>query len=136
MRSSLFCAIASRAFRTFTTHTRLNQRIRSTHVAFSNSQLFFLCLDYVATNAKLIRHHLLFPPAALTQARNNWVSTSYFVLEAVAGVGITLIVVLLMLFRRKEIREVRSDWYIWTCWENMFERGTLTSIGPYEANKI
>eukprot|EP00904_Undaria_pinnatifida_P005765 jgi/Undpi1/2318/HiC_scaffold_13.g05701.m1 len=46
-----------------------------------------------------------FQPTAQTLARNRWISISYFILEAVAGLMMSIIVVLLLLFRRLELRE-------------------------------
>ena len=41
------------------------------------------------------------------QPRGRWVSIAFFVLEASAGFTMGIIVVLLLLYRRSELREVR-----------------------------
>ena len=56
-----------------------------------------------------------FSPPIGHQGRDRWITLSYVVFEAVASVAMTIIVVLLLLFRRSELCEVRrllnsSDW--------------------------
>ncbi|CAM9129184.1 unnamed protein product [Laminaria digitata] len=43
---------------------------------------------------------------ALTAGRDRWISLSYVILEAVASVVMAIIIVLLLLYRRVELREV------------------------------
>lgn len=43
-----------------------------------------------------------------TQAENDWITISYFLLEAIASAVMTVIVVLLLLLRRSELHQVRK----------------------------
>lgn len=49
-----------------------------------------------------------FVSPAPTQDRTKWICTSYFIMEAVTGLVMSIIVVGLLLFRRSELREVRA----------------------------